>query len=227
MAVKKGKAVDATAGMVKTTEIMTITPPNFKTVSINIEGVAPFVQLRFSEKTKNMMMDKWTSESGASRKGGKKEPKNVEAEYLGAMYETENGERGIPASSFRNAAISACRIAGFKMTLAKLSIFVEADGFDKHDGTSLVQIKGKPESCIHAVRNATGVVDLRVRAMWKKWTSTIRVRYDADQFGKQDVVNLFLRVGMRVGVGEGRPDGKQSAGMGWGLFKVVNATEIK
>lgn len=227
MAVKKEKTVDATAGMIKTTEVLTITPPNFKTVLLNIEGVAPFVQLRFSEKTKNMMINKWTSETGSSKKGGKKDPKNIEAEYLGAMYETEKGDRGISASSFRNAAISACRIAGFKMTLAKLSIFVEADGFDKHDGTSLVIIKGKPESCIHAVRNATGVVDLRVRAMWKKWTSSVKVRYDADQFKKDDVVNLFMRVGMQVGVGEGRPDGKQSAGMGWGLFSITNAVEIK
>ena len=33
--------------------------------------------------------------------------------------------------------------------------------------------------------------------------------------------NLIARVGMQVGVGEGRPDSKQSAGLGFGLFDVV------
>jgi len=32
---------------------------------------------------------------------------------------------------------------------------------------------------------------------------------------------LLARVGMQVGIGEGRPDSKNSAGMGWGLFEVV------
>ena len=36
----------------------------------------------------------------------------------------------------------------------------------------------------------------------------------------QDVTNLLMRVGQQVGIGEGRPDSKNSAGMGWGTFNV-------
>jgi hypothetical protein len=36
-----------------------------------------------------------------------------------------------------------------------------------------------------------------------------------------DIVNLISRVGLQVGVGEGRPDSKQSAGLGFGLFQIV------
>jgi len=196
-----------------------ISPPNFKIIELNIKGDSPFVQLKFSEKTKNQLLEKMATEGKAKKQ---KSARNYDEEFLQAMYESEKGWRGIPASGFRNAIISACRTVGFKMTLAKLSIFIEADGFDKNDGTPLVKIEGKPEMVQHAVRNATGVVDFRTRAMWKSWSAKVRIRYDADQFNQTDVVNLLMRVGAQVGIGEGRPDGKQSAGMGWGLFSIVN-----
>jgi len=40
-------------------------------------------------------------------------------------------------------------------------------------------------------------------------------------FTSSDVVNLFNRVGAQVGIGEGRPDSKASAGLGFGLFEIV------
>jgi hypothetical protein len=51
------------------------------------------------------------------------------------------------------------------------------------------------------------------------------VSFDADQFALGDIGNLLVRVGMQVGIGEGRPDSKKSAGMGWGLFEVVMGDE--
>ena len=71
-----------------------------------------------------------------------------------------------------------------------------------------------------AVRNATGVCDIRIRPMWDEWNAVVRIRFDADIFSLTDVTNLLMRVGEQVGLCEGRPDSKQSAGMGWGLFKI-------
>ena len=71
-----------------------------------------------------------------------------------------------------------------------------------------------------AVRNATGGPDIRVRPIWREWSADVRVRYDADQFTLNDVTNLMDRVGMQVGIGEGRPDSRQSAGLGWGTFRL-------
>jgi hypothetical protein len=57
--------------------------------------------------------------------------------------------------------------------------------------------------------------------MWREgWEAKLRIRYDADQFSLSDVSNLLARAGMQVGVGEGRPDSKDSAGLGWGLFSL-------
>jgi hypothetical protein len=54
--------------------------------------------------------------------------------------------------------------------------------------------------------------------MFRKWTATLKVCYDADQFSADDVANIVLRSGLQVGILEGRMSSKNSAGMGWGSF---------
>lgn len=202
-------------------KVITIAPPNFQTAEFHITGTAPYVQNKFSQKAQDQM--KAAHEAGSTgKKGNKREAKDFRACYEGAKHKTEKGWCGIPAPAFRNAMVSACRIVGFHMTKAKLSVFVEADGFDKDDSTPLVRIThGEAEYTEMPVRNETGVVDIRARPKWAEgWKATLRVRFDADQFTLQDVTNLLMRVGAQVGVGEGRPDSKKSCGMGWGLFAI-------
>lgn len=201
---------------------VTISPPNFISVDLTIRGTTPFVQNKFSKKARETI--KASQEAGSTaRKGTKREPKDFAGNYEGAIHRTPEGWAGIPAPAFRSAMISACRTVGFQMTKAKLGFFVEADGFDADDGTPLVKItKGEPHYTEHFTRNETGVVDLRARAMWDAgWEAVVRVRFDGDMFTPTDIANLMMRAGLQVGVGEGRPDSKKSAGMGWGLFMLV------
>lgn len=226
MATKKSKTEQPEAKGVGVA--LQIPAPNFQQATFRIEGTAPYVQAKFSEKAKAQIREKMLAGSQA-KKGRARQPRDFEADYKGAMHisrpEMKNGKdigswNGIPASCFRQACISACRLVGFKMTLAKLALFVEADGYDADEGTPLVRIYGEPHKHEQHVRNATGVVDLRVRPMWDKWHADLTVRWDGDQFSVQDVTNLLNRVGQQVGIGEGRPDSKQSSGQGWGLFVV-------
>jgi hypothetical protein len=207
--------------MVKKEVAVNIKPPKFGDTTVTIVGMAPLVINAFSQKAREQMKAKHVAGS-VSRKGQKREPKDFDALYKAAMHVSRDGWLGIPAAAFRNAMISACRIVGFKMTIAKLSVFIHADGYDKVDGTPLVKItKGKPEYVEHAVRNETGVPDIRPRPMWAEgWEARVSVRWDEDQFSVSDVMNLLARVGQQVGIGEGRPDSKNSAGMGWGLFTI-------
>jgi len=198
---------------------LVIQAPRIEKVRLKLLGTAPYVQLRFSEKAINTMRLKHEAGSQA-KKSTKKEARDFDEDFQQALHVSTEGWYGIPASAFRNAMISACRLVGFKMTLAKLSVFVESDGFDRVDSIPLVKIHGEPEPSVMHVRNATGVCDLRVRGKYFPWTVDLDVVYDCDQFSAQDVYNLMLRVGMQVGIGEGRHDGKQSAGMGWGTFAV-------
>jgi len=207
--------------MPKTEKEITIGAPNFKTIEFGIVGTAPYVQNKFSAKARQQMKE--TQESGStSRKGRKKEAKDFQKCYEDAQHLSEDGWNGIPAPAFRNAMISACRMCGFKMTHAKLSVFVEPDGFDPDDGTPLVKItKGKPFYHEGTVRLPTGVADIRARPMWHPgWEANVRVQFDADQFTEEDVTNLMMRAGIQVGVGEGRPDSSKSCGMGWGTFTI-------
>ncbi len=199
-----------------------ISAPNIREAKFIIRGTAPLVVHKFSAKAKAMIRQKQEAGSLAN-KGKSKSAKDFEEVFQGARHISTEGWDGIPAAAFRAGIISACRLVGFKMTLAKLSIFVAADGFDKTEGTPLVRILSpvEPERNESMVRLATGVCDISVRPMWRYWGAELRIQYDADQFTADDVRNLLARVGAQVGVCEGRPDSKSSAGCGWGTFELV------
>jgi hypothetical protein len=204
-------------------ESITITPPNFQTIKLAVKGTAPLLQLRFGAKAEMLARHQ---EGGPARSKKNRAAKDIQALFKNALHVSSEGWYGIPCAAFRNAAISACRIVGYKMTLAKMAIFVEADGYEKDDETPLVRItKGEPVLHSGHVRNATGVIDIRIRAIFKEWSCAPRVRYDADLFKTADIVNLLYRAGQQVGVGEGRPDSRESCGMGFGLF-VVGLGEV-
>jgi hypothetical protein len=202
----------------KLVEEIQIPAPRFETLQFHLQGTAPYMQARFSEKARNMMRNKM-AEGSTAKKGKKREARDFRSDYEQAMHKSAEGWAGIPASAFRSASISACRLVGFKMTMAKLSLFIEADGLDAIDGTPLVRINGDPEISEMLVRNATGVADIRVRPLWRQWNCDLRISFDLDQFTRMDIANLLLRVGMQVGIGEGRPDSKASNGLGFGLFR--------
>jgi hypothetical protein len=197
--------------------------PKFRTRKFTIRGTAPYVTNKWSAEAREMMRAKQAAGSVA-RKGQKREPKDFAKLGKQSMHTDGSGKPGMPANAFRQAMISACRVVGFKMTLAKLSVFVEADAFDPDDDTPLVLFtKGEPQHVEHTTRNETGVADIRPRMKFAPgWEAEVRVRYDADQFTAKDVLALMERVGLQVGIGAGRPDSKTSAGMGWGLFEIVS-----
>lgn len=203
-------------------ERIIITAPKFRTATFLVRGESPYVQNRMAQKKINAMREKQELGSLAT-KGKKREPRDFDADYLGAFHiaDSTDGWPGIPAPAFRNAMIRACSLVGFMMTMAKMSVFIEADGFDRADGMPLVRIVGEPERSEMPARNASGVMDIRVRPMWRKWTARVRVRYDADQFTDQDVANLLLRAGLQVGIGEGRATSPKSHGIGWGFFSIA------
>lgn len=206
-----------------TAQTIKIAPPKILTSEFGIVGTAPLVMNKFSAKARQQIMD--TQSAGSQAKSRKvRTAKDFNQVCDDAVHYSSEGWVGIPASAFRAALISACRLVGFKMTLAKLSVFIKADGYDRDDGTPLVRLVADPyERVDHPVRNATGVVDIRARPMWRDWKAVVTVSWDGDQFSLQDIANLLMRVGAQVGLLEGRPDSRASAGMGWGTFELESA----
>lgn len=200
----------------------TIKAPNFGVARFEIKGLAPLVIHRFSAKVKQQMKQKMEQGKSASSKKNR-EAKSTDSLFEEARYRSKEGWDGLHAASIRNALISACRLVNFKMTLAKMSIFVLEDGRDKDEPQiPLIRIYGKPTKQEDMARVETGQPYVTVRAAYHDWSAKVRIRYDADQFSIEDVANLLARVGMQVGIGEGRPDSKNSAGMGWGIFEIAS-----
>lgn len=209
---------------IKKAEAVTISTPNIQAIQVRIVGDTPLMMARFNQKAMQAMSDVMT---GVTKKGTRKvrDAKNFDEDYEQAKHiaiDRTTGEEwvGIPCSALRCALISACRLTGATMTRAKLSLFVVQQGIDKVDSVPLFRLYGESEMNVAPVRNATGVFDLRARPVWQKWYAEPEIRFDADQFSTEDVLNLLRRAGMQVGLLEGRPDSKNSAGMGFGTFQI-------
>lgn len=199
---------------------VTIKPPNFGNAEFEIIGCAPLVIHRFSLKAKQQMLQKMETGKAASSKKNR-EAKDSDETFNDARYISREGWDGFHAGAMRAAMISACRLVGFKMTLAKLSLFVHADGWDKLEPQiPLVRIYGDAVRQDDMARVETGQPYITIRAAYHDWRAKLRIRWDNDQFTLNDISSLIARVGMQVGIGEGRPDSKNSAGMGWGLFEI-------
>lgn len=205
------------------TQNVSIPAPRFACAQFEITGTSPLVIHRFSHKTKLEMKQKQEiGKAGSSRK--KREPKPTDDCFEEARYQAPEGWDGFNAGALRSALISACRLVGFKMTLAKLSIFAEPDGWDaKEPQIPLIQILGQATKQEDIARVETGQPYVTVRAAYHNWKARPTLRWDQDQFTLEDLSNLLMRVGQQVGLGEGRPDSKKSCGMGWGMFTVSAA----
>jgi len=203
-----------------------ISRPDFRVSKFDIRGDAPYVQNAFSEKALQIMRD--AQELGnVGKKGKKRDGKDFDECYEGAKHLFAGSNKkevyGIPAAAFRKGMISACRMCNFTMTRAKLSFFALEDGMDRDGRTPLVKItKGVPHRSEVPVRLPNGTCDIRPRPLFDAgWEASVRIRFDADQFSLSDIANLILRVGVQVGVGEGRPDSPNSSGVGWGTFELI------
>ncbi|MDP1556776.1 MAG: hypothetical protein Q8L84_15060 [Hyphomonas sp.] len=198
-----------------------ITPPNFKTILFRIGGTAPLVIHKFGQKAREQMMTDQEKGSKKKARGAAKPPKDFDECYNQARHISAEGWDGICASAFKAAMVDACVSAGFFKTRGRISFFILQDGADAEDGTPLVKIIGKPKPHDHMVTIGQGKRDIRRRPMYDPWEVQLQIRYDADVFDETSIANLIFRAGIG-GVGEGRPTSKNSVGMGWGTFTILN-----
>lgn len=198
-----------------------IKAPNFQTAVFDIKGTAPLVIKRFSDK--QGFIDTYTN---GKKKGASKKVHaavNLDDVFNRSRYISKEGWDGFHASSIRCGMIRVCSLVDFKMTLAKMSVFVKADGVDKVENQiPLVRIYGEAIRQDDVGRLPNGASCLITRAAYHDWSAKLNIRWDADQFSLSDITHLLMRVGIQCGIGEGRPFSKESAGMGWGTFEIIN-----
>ena len=187
------------------------------TYDIPIIGETPLIVNQWSEKAKAMMLDKQQS---AARK--KKTPKDPEALYQASKYLLDDGRDGFPATAFKAAIVHAGRLFdGITQVQLKQTILVKGDGSNERGDELLALDYDNERMREDTPRNASGVADLRYRAMYTGWSTVLHVHTIAGQMDLESMLALVDAAGTG-GVGEWRPTAPKSATGTYGTFRVDN-----
>lgn len=180
--------------MKKEVEMIEIKPINIKRTEIRLVGDSPLIVHAWSEKAKKEILDKQMKKAK-----GMKKAKNPEEDYKAAFYFLPDGRPGFPSIAFKAAAVSAGgRFAdGMKMTELRGAFFIDSE---------LVPIEGEPTMREDMVRIGMGTADIRYRPEFRKWSTVLPIRFNADAISLEQIVGLFNLAGFGVGVGEWRPE---------------------
>ena len=170
---------------------------------VEVKGTAPLIVNRFSEKARQMMLDKQTKKASAG-----KEAKDPEAQYQASLYVLPEGGYGFPAAGFKAAAVRAGTYADEKMTFLRGAFHVDGD---------LIPISGEPNMREDTVRLQGTKADIRFRGEFKDWSAVIPITMNETAISVDQVVNLIRIAGFAVGVGEWRPEKNGQ----YGRFEVI------
>lgn len=180
---------------------------------IPIRGTAPLIVNRWSEKAKQMMLEKQTTSARA-----KKQPKDPVANFEASRYLLPDGRDGFPATAFKAAIVHAARLfEGITQVQLKQTVVVLGEGPDQLVPIDYGEITMREDT----PRNASGVADLRYRAQYWPWSAVLRVRTIGGQFDRSSILSLVDAAGIG-GIGEWRPTSPKSATGTFGTFEVVD-----
>ena len=178
---------------------------------VRIVGDSPLISHAWSEKAKLMMLEKQMKKAS---KG--KEIRRPMVEYANSLYwlsekpdfdsmtdeeimeATQNGQFGFPVLAFKAAAIDASYQSGAieKKTTMRASFHLEGE---------FATIEGKPQLREDMARIGMGTADLRYRAMFEHWATTLTIRYNARAVSLEQIINCLNIGGFGAGVGDWRP----------------------
>jgi hypothetical protein len=189
-----------TAATKDVSKTISIPPLSISIMKLTLIGDSPLITHQWSAKAKKMMLDKQMKKATGAR-----EAKNPEQDYKDSLYVHPDGGYGFPAIAFKAAAVDA---ATFVDGITK----VEMRGAF-HINDELVKIEGSPAPREDVVRVGMGTADLRYRAEFKKWKTTLTIRYNSRAISAEQITNMFQNAGFAIGVGEWRPQKDGRNGM--------------
>lgn len=185
-----------------------------ETAHIEIKGTAPLIVNRWTQKAKEMMLNK---------QQGRKSPKTAKdpnADYEASMYRFADGGHGFPVMAFKSATVKGgARLFGKSVKMTELrQLFTFLTDGDCTDGTQLVRISAEPMMREDMVRVGMGPADIRYRAEYRDWSAILRIEFVPSVIDLDSVVAL-VDAGGTNGVGEWRPE---KSGF-YGTYEVVSA----
>lgn len=208
-----------------------IKPIDVKTVNVRIQGTAPLIVHKWSEKAKREMLEK---QMGTTKYKSKHEPKNPVADFIGSAYwltaePTEGTEEafrkavdegarwGFPVTAIKQAAIMAAsrNEIDIKTTTLRGAFFIKGEGSDM-----LAEIKGSIPHIREDMVRVGGIsktADIRHRAQFDDWYMDLEIQYNQNgPVSLEQIINLINLGGFTNGIGEWRPERDGS----YGTFEV-------
>ncbi len=159
---------------------------------LRIVGDSPLIVHAWSEKAKEMMLNK-QMKKGVQAKAAK----DPEKDYQESLYRLPDGRYGFPAVGIKACAIRGAKGLGMVMTDARSAFHIEGD---------LVPIVGDPRPREDMVRVGMGVADLRYRAEFPTWSIDLQITYNARAVSPEQLVAMLDAGGFGTGIGEWRPE---------------------
>lgn len=199
-----------------------------KTFSLTLVGETPLIVHAWSDKAKRMMLNKQTKKASAG-----KEVRRPYVEFADSLYwltdkpdldgltdeesaevvdkAIPNAKFGFPTVAFKVAAASGGRRA--QVTKNKVDTFAAF-----HLNGKYATIEGTPRMREDMVRlgGIARSADLRYRAEFPTWQTTLIIDYNELAMSAEQIVNLFNIGGFGCGIGEWRPE----KGGSYGRFHV-------
>ena len=199
----------------KKVEQTTVSIPalDIREFDIRIVGDTPLISHAWDEKAKLMMLQKQMKKATNGR-----EARDPFAEFVSSLYwlsekpeaptmdDVMNGKFGFHVIAFKAAAVDGGFQSGVldKKTTARGAFHISGE---------MAEIEGVPTMREDMVRIGMGTADLRYRAEFQTWATTLHVRYNARAMSMEQIINLFNIGGFACGVGEWRPGKDGSNGM--------------
>jgi len=195
-----------------------VTIPEIKIgmLKVKIKGESPMIFNQFSQKAKQQILDKQMKKAKQAKKA-----RDPEAEYQASYYRNKKGEIALPAHNIKQSMVGAARfIDGAKMTQVRGALFVVGDD------QGFIKVDYKDERMREDMVRLQGIgrpADLRFRGEVSGWSMTFWIKYNANLFSIDQVINLLKMAGFSQGLGEWRPE---KGGM-YGTFDVVEGSEAQ
>ena len=206
------------ASKVEKTEVV-IPAIDIRLATIKIVGDSPLIMHAWSDKAKQMILDKQMKK--AKSKGH--DAKNPVEDFINSMYwmsgkpaayteeafaeAIENGAKFcFPTTAFKASAVSAAYRAGVTKNMVTMNGAFHIDG-------EFTEIHGIPHIREDMVRIAMGGTDIRFRSQFDQWSAIFTAKYNAAVLSLEQLINMFNLGGFACGLGEWRPEKGGTFGM--------------
>jgi hypothetical protein len=197
---------------VKEVQIITIPPLKIETMKLSLKSPPgeELITHAWSEKAKKEMLAKQQKKAKQGR-----EAKDPDRDYRESLYwldpkkpdrrvgvkkvdPTKHELFGFKTIAFKAAAVRAANDCGLAMTLTRRAFHVIGE-------FAVLKYK-RVYMREDMVRIGNGIADLRYRAAFVDWSTTLDIQFNSAIFSAEQIVNLFNTAGFGVGVGEWRPE---------------------